>query len=145
MADSFPEYLKSIQAQLAANAPAPSATAQAPSPLVGQIKNAASLVDSVKMDAKPVDAKSGNLRFMLVSTHLQQYTGYSRVSHNLIRELTKQKDISVTHYGFQKFPTAPANYRPYPADVDVIDAAATEKPAQQGFGFAGLPLSLIHI
>ena len=143
MADSFPEYLKSIQAQLAVNAatPAPSATpaAQAFSPLVGQIKTAANLVDSVKMDAKPVESKPGNLRFMLVSTHLQQYTGYSRVSHNLIRELTKHKDISVTHYGFQKFPTAPTNYRPYPADVDVIDAAATEKPVQQGFGFAGLP------
>jgi glycosyltransferase involved in cell wall biosynthesis len=141
MADSFPEYLKSIQAQLAATA-APTAltpAAQAFSPLVGQIKNAASLVDSVKIDAKPVESKPGNLRFMLVSTHLQQYTGYSRVSHNLIRELTKHKDISVTHYGFQKFPTAPANYRPYPADVDVIDAAATEKPVAQGFGFAGLP------
>ena len=135
MADSFPEYLKSIQAQLAANTLAPTATAaaQTPSPLIGQIKNAANLVDSVKIDAKPVESKPGNLRFMLVSTHLQQYTGYSRVSHNLIRELTKHKDISVTHYGFQKFPTAPANYRPYPAEVDVIDAAATEKPAQQGF------------
>lgn len=142
MADSFPEYLKSIQAQLAATAAptaAPTSAQQAFSPLVGQIKNAASLVDSVKIDAKPVESKPGNLRFMLVSTHLQQYTGYSRVSHNLIRELTKHKDISVTHYGFQKFPTAPANYRPYPADVDVIDAAATEKPVAQGFGFAGLP------
>jgi glycosyltransferase involved in cell wall biosynthesis len=142
MADSFPEYLKSIQAQLAANAAptaAPTPVQQVLSPLVGQIKTAASLVDSVKIDAKPVESKPGNLRFMLVSTHLQQYTGYSRVSHNLIRELTKHKDISVTHYGFQKFPTPPTNYRPYPADIDVIDAAATEKPVAQGFGFAGLP------
>jgi glycosyltransferase involved in cell wall biosynthesis len=140
MADSFPEYLKSIQAQLAANAATPApAAAQTPSLLVGQIKTAANLVDSVKIDTKPVESKPGNLRFMLVSTHLQQYTGYSRVSHNLIRELTKHKDISVTHYGFQKFPTAPANYRPYPAEIDVIDAAATEKPVAQGFGFAGLP------
>jgi glycosyltransferase involved in cell wall biosynthesis len=137
MADSFPEYLKSIQAQLSPTGTVkPAASILAPAaPFLEQFKTNTLLVDPVK----PPDTKAGNLRFMLVSTHLQQYTGYSRVSHNLIRELTKHQDISVTHYGFQKFPTAPANYRPYPAGVDVIDAAALEKPAAQGFGFAGLP------
>ena len=141
MADSFPEYLKSIQAQLSPTGTVkPAASILAPAaPFLEQFKTNTLLVDSAKgADAKPLDTKAGNLRFMLVSTHLQQYTGYSRVSHNLIRELTKHQDISVTHYGFQKFPTAPANYRPYPAGVDVIDAAALEKPAAQGFGFAGL-------
>jgi len=79
------------------------------------------------------------LKFMLVSTHLHQFTGYSKVAHNLVNELTKNSWLSVIHYGFQKHPQVPADFRPYPADVDVIDAAALEKPAAQGFGFQALP------
>ena len=79
------------------------------------------------------------LKFLLVSTHLHQFTGYSKVSHNFVTEFAKKPWVELTHYGFQKHPQVPNEYRPYPSNVDVIDAAATEKPAQQGFGFTALP------
>jgi glycosyltransferase involved in cell wall biosynthesis len=133
MADSFPEYLKSIQAQLAAAGPAGSLEAA----------KGSSLSLTSTLAAEPKVDKKDTLRFMLVSTHLQQYTGYSRVSHNIIKELSKFPDISLIHFGFQSHPQAKnqANYRPYPAGVDVIDAASLEQPtgSQQGFGFSALP------
>jgi len=131
MADSFPEYLKSIQAQLQAQQS--NVTATPPAPLLPTQTPA--LTDT----SVAVAPRADTLRFMLVSTHLQQYTGYSRVSHNLIRELSKNPTLSLTHFGFQRHPTTPAAYRPYPTNVDVIDAAAGEKPVQQGFGFSQLP------
>jgi len=118
--DNFPDYLKSIQSQLA--------------PQVSSTTEVVTVTSST-----PLGPVIPSLRFMLVSTHLQQYTGYSRVSHNIIKQLSQNKNISLIHYGFQKHPTATANYRAYPAGVDVIDAAAEEKPVTQGFGFQGLP------
>lgn len=88
------------------------------------------------------EPKSRGFKFMLVSTHCHQYTGYSKVCWGLIRQLAKQHEwLDVVHFGFQKFPNqrfAP-DYRPYPPNVKVIDAAAMEKPFEQGFGFKQLP------
>jgi len=84
------------------------------------------------------DSKS-KLKFLLVSTHLHQFTGYSKVSHNMIQELSKKDWLKITHYGFQKMPETPQGFRPYPSNVSVYDAAAGEKPFQQGFGYAQLP------
>ena len=79
------------------------------------------------------------LKLLLVSTHIHQFTGYSKVSHNIIQELSKKPYIKLTHFGFQKMPEVPAGFRPYPSNVDVYDAAAGEKPLQQGFGYGQLP------
>lgn len=89
----------------------------------------------------PVPSPEKKLKFMLVSTHLHQFTGYSKVSHNLVNELSKNSWLKLTHFGFQKHPQTPPDYRAYPAGVDVLDAAAMEKPApgNQGFGFTVLP------
>ena len=89
---------------------------------------------------KPVVTKpaTGALRFMLVSTHAHQVTGYSKVSHGILKELAKEP-FELTHFGFQKFHTIPGNFRPYPSNVDVIDVAALEKPLQGGFGYTLLP------
>ena len=84
----------------------------------------------------PVQKK---LKFMLISTHLQQFTGYSKVSFNMVHELIKNPWLELVHFGFQRVPGAPEGYRGYPSNVDVIDAAAMEKPPQQGFGFTVLP------
>ena len=78
------------------------------------------------------------LKFMLVSTHIQQFTGYSKISQGILEQLAKLSWLDITHFGFQKHPQTPPNYRPYPANIDVIDAAALEKPQQQGFGYQGL-------
>jgi glycosyltransferase involved in cell wall biosynthesis len=86
------------------------------------------------------DSNSKNaLKFLLVSTHMHQFTGYSKVSHNMILELSKKSWLKMTHFGFQKMPQVPPGYRPYPSNVDVYDAAEGEKPFQQGFGYAQLP------
>jgi len=79
------------------------------------------------------------LKFLLVSTHIQQFTGYSKVSHNMILELSKKPWLKLTHFGFQKMPEVPTGFRPYPSNVDSYDAAANERPQQQGFGYQQLP------
>jgi glycosyltransferase involved in cell wall biosynthesis len=88
--------------------------------------------------AKPDDSKN-KLKFLLVSTHLHQFTGYSKVSHNIIQELSKKDYLKITHFGFQKMPEVPQGFRPYPSNVTVYDAAGGEKPLQQGFGYQQLP------
>jgi len=85
--------------------------------------------------------KQKKLKFLLVSTHCHQYTGYSKVSYGLIKQLAKIPWLSVTHFGFQKFPNQkfPDGYRAYPSNVSVIDAVAGEQPPDMGFGFKQLP------
>jgi glycosyltransferase involved in cell wall biosynthesis len=78
---------------------------------------------------------TGNLKFMLVSTHAHQYTGYSKISHGILKELSKDSSLDLIHFGFQKHPQVPSDFRPYPSKVDVIDAAALETPLEQGFGY----------
>lgn len=93
----------------------------------------------------PVEASTvgsaKKLKFMLVSTHCHQFTGYSKVSYGILRELAKLSWLDVVHYGFQKFPNQqfPPGYRPYPPNVTVVDAVPLEKPFEQGFGYKPLP------
>jgi glycosyltransferase involved in cell wall biosynthesis len=92
--------------------------------------------------ATPADSSAAEkVKFMLVSTHIHNYTGYSKVSHGMLQELARQPWLELTHFGFQKNPQPKAVEagRSYPAGVDVIDAAALEKPVQAGFGFGALP------
>jgi len=81
---------------------------------------------------------SKKLRFMLVSTHVHQFTGYSKVCHGIIKELAKSSSIDLVHFGFQKHPQVPQGFRPYPSGVDVVDATALETPPQQGFAYGSL-------
>jgi glycosyltransferase involved in cell wall biosynthesis len=81
---------------------------------------------------------SVKLKFMLVSTHAHQYTGYSKISYGIIKELSKNSSLDIIHFGFQKHPQVPSEFRPYPSNVDVIDAASLETPLEQGFGYKAL-------
>jgi len=76
------------------------------------------------------------LRFLLVSTHTEQVTGYSKVSYNLIKQLsTLSPLVKVFHFGFQRVPVrTPAAMRPLTGVIQ-YDAAANEDPREQGFGF----------
>ena len=47
-----------------------------------------------------ISTVSSKLKFLLVSTHCQQYTGYSKVSWGILKELSKNPWLSVTHFGF---------------------------------------------
>ncbi len=81
-------------------------------------------------------------KFLLVSTHAQQTTGYSKVSYNLVQQLAKCPDIELHHFGFQRFFEIGVGYRPYPANVKVYDPAKAEAdgaPKEQGFGYSQLP------
>ena len=87
--------------------------------------------------SKPLDS-SKKLRFMMVSTHAQQFTGYSKVSHGILQQLAKNPNLDLVHFGFQKHPQVPQGFRDYPQGIDVIDASSLEKPPQQGFGYQNL-------
>ena len=108
-----------------------------------QLKKEEPVLDLAKIGfgsiiAKPEANDASKLKFLLVSTHMHQFTGYSKVSHNMIKELSQKPWLKLTHYGFQKMPQVPEGYRPYPSNVDVYDAATHEKPQQQGFGYGQL-------
>ena len=75
------------------------------------------------------------MRFVLVSTHIDQTTGYSKVSYNLIKQLsTLSPKIKTFHFGFQRHPNRPT-MRKYPDGVVPYDAAANEDPREEGFGY----------
>jgi glycosyltransferase involved in cell wall biosynthesis len=86
----------------------------------------------------PVSSSTKKLRFMMVSTHIQQFTGYSKVSEGILQQLSRLPWIELVHFGFQRHPQTPPQFRPYPKGVEVIDAAALENPPQQGFGYQSL-------
>lgn len=131
MAQDTPSYLKTLESLLANyQAAAPSSSAPAPAP--AQPTPTTNTVASASASSQP----NGKLNFLMVSTHSQQVTGYSKVSYNLIQQLAKQDFLNITHFGFQRMQNPPEKYRTYPSNVKVIDAAAIEKPPQQGFGFS---------
>lgn len=75
------------------------------------------------------------MRFVLVSTHIDQTTGYSKVAYELLRQLaTLSPAVKTYHFGFQRHP-ARANLRKYPDGIIPYDAAANEDPKEEGFGF----------
>lgn len=75
------------------------------------------------------------MRFVLVSTHIDQTTGYSKVSSNLVKQLSSlAPKVKTYHFGFQRHPNRP-NFRKYPEGVISYDAAANEDPREEGFGY----------
>jgi D-inositol-3-phosphate glycosyltransferase len=130
MDSQLPSYLKSLEAIIASSKPA-----EEPSTAVVSVTPAVA--------PSSTTSETNKLRFLIVSTHAQQFTGYSKVSYHMIQALSKLPWLEVIHYGFQKMPGVPSTYRPYPSNVEVIDAAATEKkesfPPPQGFGYQALP------
>jgi glycosyltransferase involved in cell wall biosynthesis len=75
------------------------------------------------------------MRFVLVSTHVDQTTGYSKVAHNLLRQVSSlAPKVKTFHFGFQRHPDR-KNIRKLPDNVTGYDAAANEDPREEGFGF----------
>jgi len=75
------------------------------------------------------------MRFVLVSTHTDQTTGYAKVAYNLLKQLaTLVPKIKIYHFGFQRHPNAPG-FRKAPEGIIQYDAAANEDPKEEGFGF----------
>lgn len=75
------------------------------------------------------------MRFVLVSTHIDQTTGYSKVAYNMLKQLsTLVPKVKVFHFGFQRHPQS-ANIRKVPEGINIYDAGANENPKEEGFGF----------
>ena len=148
--DEVPEYLKSLEEMLSRADESgqvtndivprpPEATAQTLSSIGFGSMFATAAPTSTASTASPNTSNQKTTKFMLVSTHVHQFTGYSKVSYGILSELARQPWIQLTHYAFQKQSEVPAGFRPYPPNVEVIDALALEKPVQQGFGIQALP------
>jgi glycosyltransferase involved in cell wall biosynthesis len=149
---SLPDYMKSLQSiingtpsgnnELLGSLIVPTSSSEATPSSEPKTSTEVSLPVSTEQNVAPGEVKGEKkLKFMLVSTHCHQYTGYSKVSWGIIKQLSKIPWLHVTHYAFQKFPNQQftQGYRPYPSNIDVIDAASLEKPFEQGFGFKHLP------
>lgn len=71
---------------------------------------------------------------MLVSTHTDQTTGYSKVAFNILNEIKGIENVKLYHFGFQRHPSK-ASIRKAPEGIIQYDAAANEDPQEEGFGF----------
>ncbi len=140
MASELPSYLRTLENQLTLSNIGFGSMFTNGAPAESAAPSTAAATETVA-----VPAKEKKLRFMIVGTHLHQYTGYSKVTYNMMYELSKNPWLHLIHFGFQKHPQTPPDYRPYPPGVEEIDAAALERNAgpqqqqQQGFGFSVLP------
>ena len=75
------------------------------------------------------------MKFVLVSTHVDQTTGYAKVVINLLKQLaTLAPQVKTYHFGFQRHPKR-ENVRKVPEGIIAYDAAANEEPKEEGFGF----------
>lgn len=149
---SVPDYLRGLEERLGALARPPVATVEPKTSVAEPVYVPAQVINQVSFPTPtqavvsvptfglpPQDPSQKKFKFMLVGTHCQQVTGYSKVTYGIIKQLAKVSWLSVSHFAFQKLGNSPPQYRPYPPNIDVIDAAALEKPAAQGFGYSALP------
>jgi len=74
------------------------------------------------------------MRFLFVSTHVDQTTGYSKVAFNILNQIAGIKNVKLFHFGFQRHPNR-SGMRKVPEGVIQYDAAANEDPKEDGFGF----------
>ena len=75
------------------------------------------------------------MRFVLVSTHVDQTTGYAKVASNLLRQVSSiSPKVKTFHFGFQRHPDR-KNVRKLPDGIVGYDAASNEDPREEGFGF----------
>lgn len=90
------------------------------------------------VEALALSVESKQVKILIVSTHVNQVNGYSKVVFNLIKQLALHPWISIVHFGTQRLVNADLG-RKYPSSVKVIDATAKEKEKQPGFAFGELP------
>lgn len=79
------------------------------------------------------------IKILIVSTHINQANGYSKVINNIIDQLALHNWIKVVHFGTQRITNGEIG-RKYPSNVKVIDGSALEKQKTIGFAFSELPI-----
>jgi glycosyltransferase involved in cell wall biosynthesis len=78
------------------------------------------------------------VKILIVSTHINQVNGYSKVIYSIINELAKYDWLEIIHFGTQKIASGSIG-RAYPSNVKAIDGSEMEKNKQLGFAFSELP------
>ncbi len=78
------------------------------------------------------------VKVLIVSTHVNQVNGYSKVIYNVIQQLSTVPWLKLVHFGTQKMLNGSLG-REYPSNVKVIDGTAMDKDKQAGFGLNELP------
>ena len=133
-------FMENLQNLLNTSIDAPATAANPSNTVIVPTAPTAPTAPTVAADA------SKKLTLMLVSTHCHQVTGYSKVSYNLIKQLSALPWLNVVHYGFQRLMSKQTfEGRDYPSNVKVIDAAGLEKPLKQGFGYEQLPAEISRV
>ena len=84
------------------------------------------------------NATAKKIKIMIVSTHINQVNGYSKVTMNIINQLATNKSLQIVHFGTQTIANSNIG-RKYPVNVKVIDGSALEKQKMLGFAFSELP------
>jgi glycosyltransferase involved in cell wall biosynthesis len=106
---------------------------------LNSIIQTSSIKNEIVVPSEPsVAVVSKQVKILIVSTHVNQVNGYSKVVFNLIKQLAQHPWISIVHFGTQRLVNADLG-RTYPSSVKVIDATAKEKEKQPGFAFTELP------
>ena len=82
--------------------------------------------------------KDKAIKILIVSTHVNQSNGYSKVIYNIIKELSKLSWIKLVHFGTQQIISGDIG-RVYPSSVNVIDGTSMEKNKESGFAFSEFP------
>jgi len=72
------------------------------------------------------------LNLLVISTHVYQTSGYSKISYGLLKELAKHPFLNITHFGIQGIEGLKGS-RAYPPTVRVWPL---DTSVEQGFGFS---------
>lgn len=73
-------------------------------------------------------------KILFFGTHPRQFNGYSKVVYEIMKCMSKMKDVQLTVYGFQNFYDNAQHRTDLPDNVIVYDAFANENPKTMGFG-----------
>ena len=87
-----------------------------------------------------VEPDQPTVKLLLVSTHVNQVNGYSKVAYNMLKELSTKPWLKLVHYATHNLTNADLG-RKIPT-VKVIDASALEKEKKTGFAQTELPAVL---
>jgi len=94
--------------------------------------------NTVAAPANVSETGGKKIKVLIVSTHINQVNGYSKVTFNILQQLAVIPWISLVHFGTQKLANGDLG-RKYPAGVKVFDGTAIEKQKMAGFAFSELP------
>jgi hypothetical protein len=79
-------------------------------------------------------------KLFLVSTDINQPTGYAKVSHQIIQQLASKSWLDIVHFAIQHLQDGTTG-RTYPAtqNLKIYNAVELEKQANTGFAIKELP------